>query len=1339
MIAGVDGLLAELAGRGIRLSLAGPGQLRVAAPPGTLTPDLRALIADRKPEIIELLAAPPGPADLPRAVPDPAARDQPFPASDLQTSFLMGSRPGFEFRVRPHQYVEFDLDELEPARFEAALNAAVARRRADIVVAREDLTLQPVTDLTPVRVTVADLRDLPPAEAERRMLATRAELERTEPPHDVWPWLFPHITRYATAGGTRDRLHYNNNNLFTDARSAFGLVDEALRRYAEPGYDPPAPAVTFRECVLALAELEESPAGQRAKAYWHDRIPGWPAAPEVPLRTGAGLHDRSRLTRRELLFAPEIWDGLRRHGTARGLSMTSVLLGAYAEVLALWSGSRHFLLNNMVTHRLPLHEDVGEVFGNFASLYPLEVDWRPAEPMAARFRRLQATILADVSNLAYSGVKVLQELNRSRRTLGRAVCPYAIGSALFLGPARRPFHSTLETPQTLIDTEFWELDDGRLWITWDVYEELFPAGLIDAMQDAYRRAVEQLATGDAAWAAEALDLTPPAQVALRARINAATGVPSAELLHTGPDRNARTRPDRIAVRTDAGELSYADLQAKANALAARLVAAGTRPGGIVGVVLPKSRDQVIAVYAVLTAGAAYLPMDPGWPAERLRLLCADAGVSVVVGHAPVAGLLDGAPVSVVSPEGAAPVVDIPGPGTPDDLAYVIYTSGSTGRPKGARLNHRGPATTIDDIRRRFGIGADDVVFGLSALSFDLSVFDVFGTLAAGATLVLPPDGPADPAAWVRAVREHGVTVWNSVPALAQLLAGEAAAAGTTLPSLRVVLLSGDWIPVDLPDRLRAVAPGARIVSLGGATEASIWSIFHPVGDMDPEWTSIPYGRPLAHQSWHILDDAGRDVPDWVPGELYIGGAGVALGYHGDEERTRAAFVAHPRTGERLYRTGDLGRYRPGGDIELLGRADFQVKISGYRVEPGEIEHALLRCAGVEEAAVVARPSAGGKQLVAYVVGAAEGGALRRELAAGLPAYLVPAHIVTLDALPLTGNGKLDRVALRQLAAVPQDSAVAVAPRTPTEGALAAIWQDVLDRPAIGVHEDFFDLGGTSFAALRVISLAAADLGRRIPLGTLLERRTVAQLARWCDDGAGARTPLVRLSEGERPWYFVHPAGGEVLCYRGLAGLTGAGLSALQAPPPGELPGGIEELAARYVAEVRADGPGPYRLGGWSSGGVIAAEMTRQLEAAGAVVEALAVLDVPAPLTTREVDGPTLAAWFAEDVEGLPPGADLTAVRQVFDWVVRACSRYRAAPISAPMLVIRARDGEVTEFAGHPLAAKEDWGWSTVTTGPVAAVTLPGTHHTMLSDRHVPAVADALRRSRTDEGGTRERA
>jgi amino acid adenylation domain-containing protein len=456
---------------------------------------------------------------------------------------------------------------------------------------------------------------------------------------------------------------------------------------------------------------------------------------------------------------------------------------------------------------------------------------------------------------------------------------------------------------------------------------------------------------------------------------------------------------------------------------------------------------------------------------------------------------------------------LPAPAAPPGsaLAYVIFTSGSTGEPKGVEITHEAAVNTVDDINERYAVGPDDRVLAVSALDFDLSVYDIFGVLGAGGALVLPDESDRREAArWVDLVNRHGVTIWNTVPALLEMLLVPGAD-GRLGGSLRLALVSGDWVGLDLSARLARAVPGSgcRLVALGGATEASIWSNAIDVGTVPSHWRSVPYGFPLRNQRYRVVDAGGRDRPNWVPGELWIGGAGVARGYRNDPERTARQFVR--AADGTWYRTGDLGRYWPDGTLEFLGRADFQVKLRGHRIELGEIEAALRTHPGVADAVAVAvgRPP---RRLAAAVMAASGGDptdpdAVRSTAAATLPAYMVPDRIAVLAELPLSGNGKVDRAAVLAMLGDEPAATVDGPPVGACETALAALWAALLDVPEVGRHTSFFALGGDSLLATRLVERIRAEFGVALSLRHLFDRPTVA------DIGAAIEAERTALAAG----------------------------------------------------------------------------------------------------------------------------------------------------------------------------------------------------------------------------------
>jgi amino acid adenylation domain-containing protein len=805
-----------------------------------------------------------------------------------------------------------------------------------------------------------------------------------------------------------------------------------------------------------------------------DPAPRYTSGPELPTADSLGFGEWAP-DPGGVVVARHDAGPLRERARAHDLALPDLLLAAFVEVVAAWSRHPGFTL------RLGADE-------------VLAVDGAGGPPRAQRYR----------------------EVARARQLSAEAAPQPGAGHAypvsFSVGPAAEPVDGALRCRAEITDT--------TVTLRWWAAAGTFAPGVPAALTDALNRLLDDLSRDDAAWASTGTVTPPAAPLAVRRRANA-TAAPLPEgLLHDDVVAQCRRTPDRVAVVASDATVTYGQLLDRAEAVAATLRRHGCAPGSVVAIGLAKSAAQVVAVLGTLLAGAAYLPLDSAQPPARRARILGDAGVRLVL-TAPGgdADLPPGVRAIAVTAEAGPPdgptgdtaadhATATAGPGC-DELAYIIYTSGSTGAPKGVMISHRAARNTIDDLNRRFSVGPDDRVLGLASLSFDLSVYDVFGLLATGGQLVLPEPGRrADAAHWAELATRHGVTVWNSVPAQFQLLVDHLETHGghDGLGALRLAMLSGDWIPVNLPDRARTLLPTLRVVSLGGATEAAIWSVWYPIGTVGADWSRIPYGKPLANQSLHVLDDRLRDRPDWTVGELFIGGAGVALGYLGDPEKTAYRFVTHPETGERLYRTGDLARYHADGLVELLGREDRQVKVRGYRVEPAEVEAALTAHPAVREAVVVAQPDPSGEpRLVAYTVGDVAEDELRATVHRALPEYMVPAAFVALPGLPLTANGKVDRDALPdpRLLTRPRLDTPYAAGRTARERDLAAIWAEVIGVDRVGIDDDFFELGGNSMLATVLVAEARARSGLDLTVRLLFDEPTIRGLLRAMDGNGGA--------------------------------------------------------------------------------------------------------------------------------------------------------------------------------------------------------------------------------------------
>jgi len=1042
---------------------------------------------------------------LPEIEPDLENLHLPFPLTDVQEAYWIGRSAAFELgNISTHVYLEYETSNFDLERYQNAWRRMIERHGMlrGIVLESGEQKILPLESLPTYEIPVLDLSGQSEEDVEAAIAEVRARMSHQMLPSDRWPLFDIQALRI---DAQRMRLNISFDILIADAWSFFIIRRELHQLYHHPETELEPLEISFRDYILAERAFRKSAAYDRARSYWRDRLDTLPPAPELPLAQNPGRLEKPHFERRAAELDAEAWGRLKALATRHGLTATGFLIAAFGEVLATWSKQPRFTLNLTIFNRLPLHRQVFDVIGDFTSLSLLEVDSTPDAPFLERARRITHRLWDDLDHRYYSGVSVMRDLARKQGTGLRAIMPVIFTSTLNLEtdgddtppPPRRDeeeagslgaaaseeVYSISQTPQVWLDHQISE-EKGRLTFNWDTVDSLFPEGMMDEMFAAYCQFLERLAADEALWQEVHFDLLPAAQKARRIEADDTAAEFPRELLQTPFERRAAAEPEAVAVVAGERELSYGELAERSRSLAAELRRRGARRGELIAICMEKGWEQVVAAVAVVSSGAAYLPVDPNLPRERRGALLSSGRVRWVLTQGPVDERLewpDGVELVRVdesftetSAETATATEAAPA-ASPDDLAYVIFTSGSTGQPKGVMIEHAAALNTIVDVNRRFGVEAQDRVLALSSLSFDLSVWDVFGTLAAGATIVMPgPELGRDPEALAAFAQNQGVTVWNSVPAWLELLVEYAESRPETWPTtLRLGLLSGDWIPTTLPGRVRALSPEMALHSLGGATEGSIWSITWPIGAVDPGWASIPYGRALANQTVRVLDEALEPRPDWVPGEIFIGGRGVARGYWDEAEKTARQFFPHPRTGERLYRTGDLGRYLPSGDVEFLGREDHQVKVQGYRVELGEIEAALLERPDLLAVAVVAQGDPkGSRRLVAHAVPApgARPGAqeLHDFLEQKLPAYMVPTFVFH-ERLPVTSNGKVDRAAL--LDAGPADDGRAGEAREGAAGELgrrlAALVAEVVEVERVDPHADLLEIGITSIEMVKL--------------------------------------------------------------------------------------------------------------------------------------------------------------------------------------------------------------------------------------------------------------------------------
>lgn len=1124
-------------------------------------------IADLSPERRELLLRrlrekqPPKArldTSLPVLVPDPEHRHEPFPLSDVQQSYLAGRSGFFDLGTggtNVYEELEFSwghqatLDRINVAfqrlvrrwrgrgfldldayktnylhrRLNHSLQRMIARHEMLRVIVLPDGQQQILATVPPYHIDVIDLRgkDAQTVEAERERV--RTWMRTTKGDVGRWP-LFDVLAH--RLDGERLRLHIRIESLLLDGFGRAVFVRELLQHLGEPHL--PVLECSYRDYVLTWLAFQEGELYQRAREYWMQRIPTLPKAPELPLTQMITTTTPSPFGSRMLtLLEPERWQRLKTRAAQVDLTPSGVVAAAFVEILTTWSAQAHFLLSMLGTDRPPIHAQINQVIGSFHTIHLLEVEHAPGS-FEERAKRLQRQMLFDLEHRIFSGFQVLRELKRYQRGGSRALMPILFNSVIeYSHPsyqhivgggggssanAMLAFKETdtgMHLPQVLLLPTHSESDAGALMCKWQAVEHMFPAGLLDDMIASYVRLLERLADEDAVWGAMSLELVPPAHLQQRAAINATAAPIPSGLLHSLFIAQAHVSPYQMAVIAADRSFTYAELARHVTQLSRRLQDVGVGTNTVVGVVMDRGWEQIVAVLAILQAGGAYLPLDVGVSAAFLRAAFKQTKVTLVLTQSWLTG-------AFAWPEGVArlavdtvawedvrehPLEAVQGQ---EDVACVIAREAAGGVFYGVRVDHRGAVNTLLDVNRRFAVGSDDRVVALAPLSSDLAMYDIFGVLAAGGSIVVPAAASErDPAYLAELMVREQVTIWNAPSALLdQQLLFMAGQPECTLDDLRLVLVSRDRVSRMLPMRLAAVAARAQLVSLGGATEASIWSACAPIvaGVLGEE--GVPYGRPLANQRVHVLNALLEPCPVWVSGQMYIGGIGLSKGYWNDVERTRARFITHPRTGERLYRTGDVGRYLPDGTIVVQGsEQDRAVMVHGEPLDAQRIESMIEEHPAVCRAVVrVHEDAAANQHVFVYQVSSQERAPslseLRYFLRMRVPDYVVPSGAMQLAAFPLTPSGTIDRAALP----LPGDDGWArprgfVAPRDALEEQILRVWEDFFPMRPLGVRDNFFDIGGSSLLAARLLSRVRELFGADLPLALFLHEATVEHLAR----------------------------------------------------------------------------------------------------------------------------------------------------------------------------------------------------------------------------------------------------
>ncbi|HET7232303.1 MAG TPA: amino acid adenylation domain-containing protein [Longimicrobium sp.] len=1324
--------------------------------------DRLAALSPAKRALLTKLRTAPAHAPIPRIADGPA----PLSAEQRRLWYLLQLAPGYPlytiplgFRLRGRVNVDALVE---------SLRELVARHEVLRTAFRESagIPIQEVTDGGAFNPQVLDLRGDEWAEAEANY-QTDAFTRR---PYDLGAGETFHALLVREADDEL-RFFIGLHHLAADGWSAGVLLRELSALYAARvtgvPVDLPAPPVRYRDWAAWQQRPDREP-DEAGEAYWRQQLAGAPHVLEVPpdrprppLQSWPGAKHPFALT-------PELSAGIRALARREGATPYAVAAAAYALLLRRHGATDDVLIGTLLANRP--RPELEQVLGFFANTLPLRVrlDGDPTASELVRRAHAAAVGAQEHASLPFDRIVELAGVRRdfSRPPLVQAVMVFADAPATSFslpGVAAEPLvmdSSTAAFEVTLVIEDHGDRFTGELQYATELFER---AGM-ERFAEHFVAALEAF-VADPERRISRVPLARPDEVRhVEAWSRGAPG-PEGLCIHELFGIQARITPHATALVHGDQAWTYAELNRRANRIAHALRGMGVGPEARVAVCLARTPVLVATLLGVLKAGAAYVPLDPAHPPARHQAVLRASGARLAVwGDAGRAALrmIDG--VSIITPaELDGGREDEPAPlAVPGNLAYVIFTSGSTGGPKGVEIEHRSAAAMLVWMKTALSGHERSSVLGSTSVTFDVSIAEIFGTLCWGGTLVMVENAlSTSPRAVVSA---------PMVPTAAAELLRE----GRFPSQVETVLLGGEPVPLGLIRDLHELPAVRRVLNLYGPTEDTTYTT---CAELEPGLVRVPVGRPITGGRVYVLDEAYAHAGMGTPGEVWTAGAGVARGYAHRPALTAERFRPDPHgpPGSRMYRTLDRGRWLRDGVLDYLGRADQQVKVRGYRIELEEVEQALAAHPSVAEAAATARGETGGgeRRLVAYLVPrdrelvppATE---LRAWVRERLPEYMVPAAFVWVDALPRTTSGKLDRRALPEH----EDAAAAprahVAPRSELEARLAEIWREVLGVERVGVHDDFFDLGGQSILALRLVARIRDEMAGDLGVAELLQASTLEDMAAAIAGGKRrVRLPLVALQTfGERPPLFLaHPAGGHVVCYRGLAVQLAFTQPVYALQPRGVQDGkrpipSVPEMAAYYVGAIRELWPqGPYRLGGWSFGGVVAWEMARQLEADGQTVELLALFDTAA-LTAEglrlELGDPAEVVWHTvaglagyaaagrvnvDDLRGLEPREQAAAMirlmnaPQLLDETrvddVLALTALRASNLQAQIdYAVGPYGGHLTYFTteGSKAADGRYPGlefWSALAGGGTTVHRVGGSHGTILNEPYSNVLAAAI--------------
>ncbi len=923
-----------------------------------------------------------------------------FTLTDIQKAYLAGRNPELDWGgVSCQYYFEQDFQEFDIERFKASVRTLMERHESLRMVVDEkgEQRLLDMDSVSEIPVSFINIK-------EEEQLKLRTEICNQTLPMDK-----PLFKIVVAEMETKFRVMFLIDMLVCDAASILIFYTQLLALYngEELGEAP-----SYTEWLMSKKHLHR----EEDREYWRNKEIY--LAPQLIYDIKAPKVSRGKFSRKSVYISKETYEKFKNMVAGLGITSNVAFLTLFAELLSTYGAGDKFTISVTSTERVFSDDKKINVMGDLTGVILSSIKLSNLT-MKENAEFIQQGLREDLSHMDFSHFDILREFEDVRESSDS----FPVVFTSFLGldtvtESRTPFDraqfSQSITPQVVLDHQLLPTEDGGILVCWDLIKEAFEEGIADKMFETYKELLERAMEEDF-WKEELLDLRSKSEKKIQAASNSTDeDIPECDMV-SGFHKKVKEMPENTAVIHKGEAYTYKQLADRADEISLYLSGQGIGVGDRVMIQMDKSFDLIAAIIGTIQTGAIYLPMPHDQPENRQLDIYEGAGASIMISDG-ICNISSKIPGFIVGEDFTMPGVFEKPKIDPESLGYIIYTSGSTGKPKGVAIEHRAAMNTIQAVNKYVNLTEEDCLIGVSSVSFDLSVYDIFGALNVGASLVVPTEAERiDPSCWYELCCENKVTVWNSVPALMSLFLDYCLMSNKDRSKLKIkdIILSGDWIPMDLFGKKKEVMPQARLTSMGGATEASIWSNYYTVNEQKSDWVSIPYGYPLPNQRFYILDALNRPCPNGVSGRLHIAGKGLAQGYYNAKELTENAFYDHPYLEQRVYDTGDYGRYDDNGCIIFMGRKDSQIKINGYRIELGEIQSAFTKAGYPENAVIVVEENGRGKRLYGFVK--TEKIVQERELSAKLeeflPGYFIPERIFGLKEFPHTANGKLDKKAL----------------------------------------------------------------------------------------------------------------------------------------------------------------------------------------------------------------------------------------------------------------------------------------------------------------------------------------